>query len=57
MGKKQRLPAAAASSPSKKKARGLEIPDVAEMGSLSTGGSAAPKQTFDDRILWPYCRT
>ena len=57
MGKKQRLPAAAASSPSKKKARGLEIPDVAEMGALSTGGSAAPKQTFDDRILWPYCRT
>ena len=48
--KKQGAVAASASAASPKKQRGIAVPDVADMGSLLSGGSSREKPVFDDRI-------
>lgn len=59
MGKKKMSTPASSPSPSPKKSRGLLIPDVADMGNLSSGGSLKPKPVFDERIhvgLYEYAK-
>jgi hypothetical protein len=58
MGKKT-IPSSSAAGSGAKKPRGMEIPDVADMGQLSSGGQTRAKPVFDEQLhigLYEYAK-
>jgi hypothetical protein len=59
MGKKT-IPSSSAAGSGAKKPRGMEIPDVADMGQLSSGGQTRAKPVFDEQLhigLYEYAKS